>query len=204
VKFARTVYGSAAAYGTLSLLPLYFLVERVGRDAPPPVTHPEFYYGFLGVTFLWQLVFVLIATNPLRYRSLMPIAILKKFVYTVPVVILFMQGKVHASTLRPSLVDPVFGILFVVTSAERLVEHAPGDVRSDIGFHRSRFDWSAQTLSCQYGWRWLGSGTPIHSGVTGHCGFQCCKIAQSAMAFPCIVSPATGCHRWPQSLRATD
>jgi hypothetical protein len=92
---------------------LYFLVERVGRDAPPPVTHPEFYYGFLGVTFLWQLVFVLIAKNPLRYRSLMPIAILEKFVYTVPVVILFMQGKVHASILRPSLVDPVFGVLFV-------------------------------------------------------------------------------------------
>jgi hypothetical protein len=93
---------------------LYFLVEKIGRDAPPPVTHAEFYYGFLGVTLLWQLVFVFIAKDPLRYRSLMPIAILEKFVYTVPVIVLYMAGKVHANILGPSLVDPIFGALFIV------------------------------------------------------------------------------------------
>jgi hypothetical protein len=60
MKFARIVYGIAAAYGFASLLPLYFLLGRIGQEAPPPINHPEFYYGFLGVALLWQLVFSLI------------------------------------------------------------------------------------------------------------------------------------------------
>ena len=114
MKFARIVFGLAAVYGILSLLPLYFLLDKVGRDAPPPVTHPEFYYGFLGVTFLWQLAFVVMAKDPLRYRQLMPIAILEKLVYVVPVVILYAAGRVHANIMRSSLVDPIFAILFIV------------------------------------------------------------------------------------------
>jgi hypothetical protein len=67
MKFARIVYGIAAAYGFLALTPLYFLIAKIGRDAPPPVTYPEFYYGFVGVALLWQMVFVLVARDPIRY-----------------------------------------------------------------------------------------------------------------------------------------
>jgi hypothetical protein len=114
VKFARIVYGIAAAYGFIVLAPLYFLIEKVGRDAPPPITHPEFYYGFLGVTFLWQLVFVMLAKNPVQYRALIPITILEKFIYTLPVVLLYLAGRVHVSTMASSLVDPIFGVLFIM------------------------------------------------------------------------------------------
>src|SRR3954464_5338641 len=107
MKFARIVYWIPAADGFVSLLPLYFLLDRVGRDAPPPVTHPEFYYGFLGVTFLWQVVFIVIAREPLRYRSLIPITIFEKFVYTVPVVLLYLNGRVQGNIMRSSLVDPI-------------------------------------------------------------------------------------------------
>ena len=75
---------------------------------------PQFYYGFLGVTFLWQLAFVLIAKDPVRYRPLMLIAILEKFIYTVPVVVLYTAGKVQSNITRSSLVDPIFGILFII------------------------------------------------------------------------------------------
>jgi hypothetical protein len=114
MKFARVVYISAAVYGLLLLSPLYFLIEKMGRDSPPPITHPEFFYGFLGVALLWQLVFLVIATNPKRYRPLMLIAILEKFVYTVPVVILYTLGRVHLNILIPALGDPVWGILFII------------------------------------------------------------------------------------------
>ena len=114
MKFARTVYWIAAAYGFISLVPLYFLLDKVGRDAPPLVTQPEFYFGFLGVTFLWQIVFTLIAKEPLRYRSLMPITILEKLVYTAPVVLLYLDGRVNGNIMRSSLVDPIFGVLFVI------------------------------------------------------------------------------------------
>jgi hypothetical protein len=64
MRFARIAYGVAAAYGFLTLTPLYFMVGTIGHDAPPPVTHPQFYYGFVGVALLWQMVFVLIARDP--------------------------------------------------------------------------------------------------------------------------------------------
>jgi hypothetical protein len=51
MKFARLVYGIAAAYGFISLIPLYFLIDKVGRDAPPPVSHPE------SITDSWVLRF---------------------------------------------------------------------------------------------------------------------------------------------------
>jgi hypothetical protein len=78
MKFARTSYGVAATHGIVTIVPLYFLIGKVGHDAPPPVTHPEFYYGFIGLVLLWQLVFILIAKDPLRYLFIMPITILEK------------------------------------------------------------------------------------------------------------------------------
>ena len=70
MKFARTVFWIAGIYGILSLPPLYFLFDYVGRTDPPPITHPQFYYGFAGVGIAFQLVFILIATNPARYRPM--------------------------------------------------------------------------------------------------------------------------------------
>jgi hypothetical protein len=114
MKFARIVYGIAAVYGFIVLLPLYFSIDAIGRNAPPPVTHPEFYFGFVGVAVLWQVVLVLIARDPLRYRPLMPIAILEKIVYSLPVAILYLRGQAAASILASSLGDPVIGVLFAV------------------------------------------------------------------------------------------
>src|SRR6267154_6531961 len=113
MKFARIVYGVAAAYGFIALTPLYFLLGKIAHDAPPPVTNPEFYYGFVGVAILWQMVFGLIARDPIRYRSIMPITILEKLVYTVPVLVLYLEGQVNARIVPRSLFDPVFGELFV-------------------------------------------------------------------------------------------
>ena len=94
MKFARIVFSVAAVYGLLILLPLYFLRDTIGRSTPPTITHAEFYYGFAGVALLWQLVFVLIATDPARYRPLMLLSVLEKLAYSVPVVILHLRGEV--------------------------------------------------------------------------------------------------------------
>lgn len=47
MKFAKYVFIAAAAYGFLVTLPQFFMETRTGIDYPPPVTHPEFYYGSL-------------------------------------------------------------------------------------------------------------------------------------------------------------
>ena len=115
MKFTRIVFSVAAIYGFLLLIPMYFLMNTISQQAPPAISHPEFYYGFLGVTLLWQCIFVLIARDPSRYKAIIPIAILEKVAYTIPVLILYSIGKVQANILRTALADPIFAILFITS-----------------------------------------------------------------------------------------
>ena len=43
MRFARRVLIIAGIYGLAVVIPSYFLETRIGRDFPPPVTHPEYY-----------------------------------------------------------------------------------------------------------------------------------------------------------------
>ena len=47
MKFARIVFRIAAIWGVLVLTPLYFMFNLIGRNDPPPITHPAFFYGFI-------------------------------------------------------------------------------------------------------------------------------------------------------------
>ena len=54
--FAKRVFFIAGVYGILALTPMYFLEDRIGRDFPPPIAHPEHFYGFVGVALAWQML----------------------------------------------------------------------------------------------------------------------------------------------------
>ena len=114
MKFARTIFLIAGMYGLLVMLPQYFLEGRIGRDIPPPISHPEFYYGFIGVTIAWQILFLIISNDPLRYRAMMIPAVLEKTVFVIPMIILFLQGRLAPITLAPAGLDLVLGILFFI------------------------------------------------------------------------------------------
>jgi len=114
MKFAKLVFAVAGIYGLIVLLPQYFLEEKVGRDLPPPITHPEFYYGFIGVAVAWQILFLLLAKNPPRYRPMMIPAVLEKASFGIAVIVLFLQNRVSALMLGPGIIDLVLGSLFVV------------------------------------------------------------------------------------------
>ena len=114
MKFARLVFLVAGIYGLIVLLPGYFLEERTGRDFPPPITHPEYYYGFIGVAVAWQVVFLILSRDPIRYRPMMIPAILEKATFGVAVVILFSQHRVSTLTLALALIDSTLGVLFVL------------------------------------------------------------------------------------------
>ena len=113
MKFAKRVFFWAGVYGVAVLAPMVFMEGRIGRDQPPPITHPEFFYGFLGLAILFQVVFFIIASSPIRMRPFMIPAILEKFVYTLAVVVLYLQNRVYPATLYISLVDPILGLLFI-------------------------------------------------------------------------------------------
>jgi len=81
MRFSRRVFVIAGIWGALIVFPLYFLESAINVQQPPPITHPEYYYGFAGVTLVWQILFFLIANDPIKYRTIMLIAILEKLSY---------------------------------------------------------------------------------------------------------------------------
>jgi hypothetical protein len=111
-RFARRVYTVAGIYGLIVMLPQYFLADRIGRDAPPPITHPEYFYGFIGVVLAWQLAFLVIGREPARFRALMPVTVLEKLVFAVPVLMLWAKGQVAASVLPFAGLGLLLGALF--------------------------------------------------------------------------------------------
>jgi hypothetical protein len=113
-RLPRLIYRVAAVYGILVLAPQYLMEERIGVMYPPAITHPEHFYGFVGVALAWQGAFLLIAHDPRRYRALMPITVLEKLAFGAPAVLLFAQGRIPASVLGAGLLDLVLGALFVV------------------------------------------------------------------------------------------
>ena len=113
MKFAKVVFGVAGIWGLLVITPLYFLFDVIGRQDPPAITHPGFYYGFAGCALAWQIAFLLIARDPVRLRVMMVPSVVEKFAYGIAVVALVMQGRMHASDLMFGATDLVLGVLFV-------------------------------------------------------------------------------------------
>lgn len=113
MRFARYVFLIAGVWGLLLVTPLYFLYDTVGQQYPPPVTHPDFYYGFVAVTLAWQLAFLLIATDPMRFRPLMMVAVVEKFGYLVTLGTLYVEGRVQLGQFAVVSPDAILGILFV-------------------------------------------------------------------------------------------
>lgn len=118
MRFARFVYSIAAVYGFLSLTPLYFLKDRLGASAPPAVTHPEFYYGFVGLALVFQVIFLFVAHNPVRYRPLMPVTVLEKLAFSIPVFLLLKRGAIGPSMVGPAVSDLILGVLFGIAFAK--------------------------------------------------------------------------------------
>lgn len=115
MRFAKWTFGIAGVYGLLVLLPLYFLEARISRDNPPPITHPELYYGFVGVAAAWQIVFLIISRDPARYRPLMLASIMEKLAFGVAVIVLFAQGRIATPTLGVGLPDLLLAALFAAS-----------------------------------------------------------------------------------------
>lgn len=114
MNLSKRVFLIAGLYGLVVLLPLYFLEEQTGRDNPPPITHPEFYYGFIGVAVAWQLAFLVIARDPVRFRPLMIPAMVEKGSFGFAAAVLFALGRLRVAMLTAGMIDLLLGTLFVI------------------------------------------------------------------------------------------
>jgi hypothetical protein len=114
VRFAKIVFWVAAIWGFLIITPLYFMFHLIGEKDPPPITHPAFFYGFVGVALAWQIAFAFIARDPARFRPFMIPAIFEKLVYSIPVVVLVAQKRTNPNDLLFAAIDLTLGIFFVL------------------------------------------------------------------------------------------
>jgi hypothetical protein len=118
MKLARYVFLIAGIYGVLVIVPQYFLEAKTGVDYPPAITHPEYYYGFLGVTLVWQFVYLLVSRDPLRYRLLMIFGWLAKFSFGIAAIVLYLQNRIPLILLGFATIDMILGLLFLLAFAK--------------------------------------------------------------------------------------
>lgn len=115
MKFAKRVFLLAGIWGLIVLAPMYFLEEKNGRDFPPPINHPEYYYGFVGVGLAWQVLFLILSKDPVRYRVMMIPAVLEKMTFSLAIFWFYLQHKVPGTLLGAGIIDFTLGVLFAVS-----------------------------------------------------------------------------------------
>ena len=117
VRFWSRVFLSAGIVGLAELAPLYFAETGLSIATPPALTHPEFYYGFIGVALAWQLAFIVMARDPARYRPLIPAAVAEKLLYIASTFSLYVAGRLHgAGSLLGATIDLGWLVLFVIAA----------------------------------------------------------------------------------------
>jgi uncharacterized NAD-dependent epimerase/dehydratase family protein len=114
MRLAKWVFLLAGVSGMLLVVPPYFLERQTSEDYPPPITHPEYYYGFFGVTLAWQVLFLVVASDPVRYwRAMLP-AMLEKMSFVAAIPLLYAAGRVAGVWLGFATMDAIWLVLFVI------------------------------------------------------------------------------------------
>jgi hypothetical protein len=124
MRFAKIVFLAAGVWGVLIVTPMFFMFDYIGRLYPPALTHPDIYYGFTTVTLAWQIAFLIMARDPVRFRPLMPAAMIEKFAYVIGLLALSRQGRIQFAQAAGGFPDLVLGILFVASFlTTRRIDH---------------------------------------------------------------------------------
>ena len=107
MKFVKYLYLLAGISGLLILLPLYF-ADTSG------ISRLEFYYGFIGVAAAFQVLFIIISRDPIRFRTAMIPCILEKFGFAIPTFVLYSQNQIETNMFYGGIMDLILGILFII------------------------------------------------------------------------------------------
>jgi hypothetical protein len=114
MRFARFTFLGAGIWGIAVLTPLYWLVDVTGRVYSPPTDYPHFFYGFLSVAMAWQIAFLVIGSDPARFRPLMLAGIVEKLGHVAGVVAMYQQARIARLDAEGAIPDLLLAILFVV------------------------------------------------------------------------------------------
>lgn len=113
--FAKWVFKISGIYGILILGLFYFMETNPLFNAAPAITHPEYYYGFVGVGLAFQVVFLLIASDPVKYREMMIPSVIEKFSFAGAILILLLNQRVSSQLIPAGILDGTMGLLFILS-----------------------------------------------------------------------------------------
>jgi hypothetical protein len=114
MRFAKIVFITAGVWGIVTLIPLYFLFDVSGRQYAAPRDYPHFFYGFVGVALAWQIAFLIIGSNPARFRAFMIPGLLEKIGFITAVAVLYSRSRISITEASAAVPDIVLAILFAV------------------------------------------------------------------------------------------
>jgi hypothetical protein len=118
MRFARIVFIGAGVWGVVVLIPLYFLYDISGRQYAPPTDYPHFFYGFVSVAMAWQIAFLMIGSNPAKFRPLMIPSVVEKLGWVVTLAVLHGQARISTLDASAAVPDLLLGILFIAAFAK--------------------------------------------------------------------------------------
>jgi hypothetical protein len=115
MKLAKWTFRTAGIFGLIVMVPLLFAEKLIVQIMPPAVNHPEFFYGFVILNICWQILYLFLAMDPIRYRPMMIPSFFAKASGPIALLWLYFQGRISSQWITTSILDGVFAILFVVS-----------------------------------------------------------------------------------------
>ena len=109
--FARWVFRVAGIYGILVVAPMFFLEPRLA----PGAIHPVFFYGWVSLNLMWQALFLVVSTDPIRYRPMVVVSVVEKAAAVIVIPWLYLAGRVNGMWLGAAVADLVFAALFIAS-----------------------------------------------------------------------------------------
>jgi len=114
MRFAKYVFIGGGIWGICVLTPFYWLVDVTGRHYAPPTEYPHFFFGFFAVAYAWQIAFLVIGSDPVRFRPLMIPAALEKLGFVFTLAVMYGESRVSWLDAQAAIPDSLVGILYLV------------------------------------------------------------------------------------------
>lgn len=115
MRLAKWTFRTAGIFGLLVMVPMLFAEAWIEQVMPPAVNHPEFFYGFVILNTCWQILYLFLSRDPIRFRPLMIPAFFAKASGPVALLWLYVQGRISSQWITTTILDGVFALLFLVS-----------------------------------------------------------------------------------------
>jgi hypothetical protein len=114
MAFARLAYLLAGLWGVVVIALGYASYVTGADQSLAAIARPEMIHGFFLTAMPWQLLFLVISRDPLRYNAVMPVTVLEKLPFAAITLAMFAKGQVSPTMGFFAAMDGLLGVCFCV------------------------------------------------------------------------------------------